>query len=402
MVPTGVPMTLCLACRSSKSYPLYRWVETPLSVLGLPRSVAEAQLMPRFVMDLRRCAFCGHVFHTEFETDQIPYRTGSNLVYNRTHFWSAYQARLAQEWIETHALRNGVVMEIGCAAGMFLQPFRNAGNRVVGYEPGPDALRAREVGVEVYQEYFEPSRLAHLRPDAIVCRHVLEHLADPLGLLEGVCQVSRLNGIAPLFLAEVPCIDKALAQQRLNDFLYEHVSNFTARSFATCFERAGFEVLDVRLRHHDEVVTVAARPKVDPATRGIREDATAFRRGVEPQVARVRAAVQARVDAGERLALWGGTGKGAAMANIFGLTADLVPVVVDSDPAKVGGFVPGTGQRIEGPAYLSSHPVDAVLICTQWKARDIEWEIRNEHGFTMPLLVYHRGELLELTPEIEL
>jgi len=46
------------------------------------------------------------------------------------------------------------------------------------------------------------------------------------------------------------------------------------------------------------------------------------------------------------VAIWGGTGKSAAFMNRYAVDAARFPIVVDSDPAKVGTFVPGTGQEI--------------------------------------------------------
>ena len=45
---------------------------------------------------------------------------------------------------------------------------------------------------------------------------------------------------------------------------------------------------------------------------------------------------------------------------------------------------------------------DVILICTQWRARDIEHEIRNVHGLDAELYVFHRGRVESLTRELEL
>lgn len=392
----------CLACKSRRNHPLYHWTAVPLSVLGLPRSQDEAEQMATLEMDLRRCAMCGHVFHTEFDYEKIPYRTGSNLVFNKAHYWHAYQAALAEEWIRALEIRGKRVVEIGCGDGTFLRHFVAAGNTCVAYEPGPDADLARRHGITVHQEYFQASRLHESRPDFIVCRHVLEHLADPLDFLQDIALTGHQLGLRPVFLGEVPQIDKALAQRRINDFLYEHVSNFTQNSFRTLFERAGYEVAALASRHDDEVVTVVARPTPPAEALAIRAASRAFHDDVAHQTEAVRRTLDAWQHAERRVALWGATGKAAAMINMFGFSRERFPVVVDSDPRKVGAYVPGTGQQIAGPDALVRHPVDAILICTQWRARDIEHEVRHVHGLGADLFVYHRGAIVPLTPELKL
>ena len=392
----------CLACKSGRNHPLAYWGRTPLSVLGLPRSEAEARKMARLVMDLRRCAICGHVFHTEFDYEKIPYRTGSNLVYNQSHYWQAYQDALAREWIGGLGLAGRRVVEIGCGDGGFLVPFLEAGCACVAFEPGPDADKARARGIETYREYFQASRLVELRPHAIICRHVLEHLADPMDFLQDVAVVCAGLDARPLFLAEVPRIDKALAQHRINDFLWEHVSHFTDRSLRTLFERAGFEVQAIAARYGEEVVTAVAAPALGADIQALETESQAFQASVERQVRAVRQTVDGWLAAGRRVALWGGTGKGAALMNMFDLSRERMPIVIDSDPRKVGGYVPGTGQRIEGPAFLADHPVDAILVCTQWRARDIEHEIRTVHGLDVDLCVYFDEAIRPLTDDLDL
>lgn len=392
----------CLACKSVYNYPLARWDRMPLSILGLPRSRSEAQNTRDFVMDVRQCASCSHVFHTEFMREHVPYKDGSNMVYNQGHAWKTYQDELAQEWADRYDLNDATLVEIGCGEGLFVQRFMARGNRCIGFEPGPDAEKLSEKGIEPFREYFQGARLFELLPDALICRHVLEHLAKPIDFLEDIAMACREASIAPVFLAEVPLIEKALRRRRLNDFQYEHVSYFTLTSLRTLFERAGFDVLSVDARFGEEVVTIEARPKASPLHRGLRQSARAFQASVEDQVSTVRSTLQAWRDQGDQLAVWGGTGRGMAFMNMFEIDANLVPTVLDSDLRKAGGFVPGTGQEIKPPLSLREHPVDRILITSNWRARDIEREIREEVGSDAKLYVYHEGILCELTADFEL
>jgi hypothetical protein len=97
---------------------------------------------------------------------------------------------------------------------------------------------------------------------------------------------------------------------------------------------------------------------------------------------------------GARVAIWGGTGKCAAFMNYFKLDADRFPFVVDSDTAKVGTFVPGTGQEILSQRILLERPVEVVIIPTQWRANDIVSEM-TALGIEAPtILIEHQGQLV--------
>ncbi|MCA9003220.1 MAG: hypothetical protein KDB61_14955, partial [Planctomycetes bacterium] len=153
---------------------------------------------------------------------------------------------------------------------------------------------------------------------------------------------------------------------------------------------------------HDEVVTIVAKPRPNPLQRAVRRRALAFNRSIAEQIQNVRKTLNAWKSEGHRVALWGGTGKAAALINMIGITKELAPIVIDSDARKAGGFVPGTGQQIHTPDYLETHPVDRILICTNWRARDIEREIREDCGLYCDLYVYLNEGLRKLTAEVAL
>lgn len=99
--------------------------------------------------------------------------------------------------------------------------------------------------------------------------------------------------------------------------------------------------------------------------------------------------------AGKRVAIWGGTGKCAAFLQAHRVDAQRFPLVVDSDPDKVGSYVPGTGQRIQGRDALAGKPIDVLLIPTQWRARDIVEEAQR-HGLQVEqVLIPHNGHLVD-------
>jgi hypothetical protein len=96
---------------------------------------------------------------------------------------------------------------------------------------------------------------------------------------------------------------------------------------------------------------------------------------------------------GKTIAIWGGTGKAAAFIHQFGADAQRFPVVVDSDPDKAGTYVPGAGQRILHRDHLKNHPVDIIIIPTQWRAKDIVAEMGREKITADKILIEHDGRL---------
>ncbi len=73
--------------------------------------------------------------------------------------------------------------------------------------------------------------------DAVICNHVLEHVAEPLPLVKGLRDCLKSGGA---IYAEVP--HQILAGVRLGTDPVTHVNFFSPRSFSLLFRRAGFEV----------------------------------------------------------------------------------------------------------------------------------------------------------------
>lgn len=398
----------CPACNSPTNYALGQW-DMPPGVLSLPKTQDEALNKPKLKIDLRRCADCGHVYNGEFDPKNIDYEGDSTRVFNTAPAWVNHQKTLAEHLIGSLKLSHKRIVEVGCGKGEFLVPFLKD-NEVIGFEPGSDANSAEARGIRMYRRDFEVSDFEMLRPDVVVFRHVLEHIADPRPLLKEMADKSREKQIPFTIVAEVPRIDKALGQQRIQDFFYEHVQHFTEESFRRMFEEAGYEVIEEQSRYGDEVVVITARPRTEETMRVVtpthRPDFEKQSVAFAESVPRLRKNVRNKIDQwsreGKKIALWGGAGKGAAMSNILGFNLKDFPFAIDSDLGKAHFFVPGTGQEIFGPSYLKENAsVDGILICTNWRARDIEKEIR-KLGITVPLYVQYGENIVELTPDLPL
>jgi hypothetical protein len=274
---------------------------------------------------------------------------------------------------------------------------RNGLGRFIGFDPNLSPETGR--GVEFHARLFEPFRdMVIYAPDAIVIRHVLEHLTEPAALLEQMAWGAANLGKPCWLLAEVPCIDRVFTTDRLADFFYEHVAHFTTESFRTLMKRAG-EVITLEQGYGGEVVYALVRLEVPVALRQRAEKSVAFAQRADGSRVTIRSQLNQLAASGVKVAIWGGTGKAAAFIHQFGADAQRFPLVVDSDPEKVGSFVPGSGQEIQFRDVLKSTPVDVVIIPTQWRAMDISSEMEREGIHPKQVLIEQGGQLIDFVLE---
>src|SRR5699024_10572160 len=213
--------------------------------------------------------------------------------------------------------------------------------------------------------------------DLVICRHVLEHVADPAGMLRSIREGIGNSPTTVLYL-EVPNGLLALRRLSIGDLIYEHVSYFLASSLRTAVESAGFEILDLRESYDGQFLSVEARPAetsgdampTAPAP-GVLADIRAF-----DERARGRVSVWADLldrlnDIGERTVAWGAGAKAVGFFNLLDGT-DAIDRVVDVNPRKQGTLLDGTGQAVVAPEALVADPPGTVLVMNPYYAAEIE------------------------------
>lgn len=391
-------MNRCVACGSHIVKLLYNSGPQPLTALNLPRSYNEAKNASLYPMNFYMCCYCGHVYNVDFDYTKVPYGEDSNRMYNKGSGWLNHLEYLVDWLNKNYYLQGKTIIDIGAGGGGFLNLIKQrfSRTRCIAFEPGIDSEICHERGLETYTDYFVPQRdMRKFKPDIVIMKHVLEHLQHPRDFVAEIAYYANMYQSYPVFVAEVPCITKALETHRITDFLYEHVSNFARRSLRVMFESTGWITLDEFLAYNDEVAVWIGRPT--PLNLQFEAQVKGFRDNTWLSVQNIQNSLREWRKAHQTIAFFGGTGKSAAFLNAYHLDLDRV---VDSDANKVGRHVPGTGQRIEHVDALLENPVDVIVITTRWRAADIYAEIKCKGIKYTSLLVLEQGVLTDYTTKM--
>lgn len=323
-------------------------------------SAEEARQFRRGDLLLAFCRGCGFVFNAAFDPQWISYSADYENTQTCSPCFRQYLSGLANSLLTKYALRDKVVIEVGCGKGDFLRLLCKDGrNHGIGFDPtyaGPETL---ERGAVRFVREFYGSQQTHYAADFVCCRHVIEHVQSPLDMLRVVRQAIGNRLSASVFF-ETPALPWILDSLSFWDLFYEHCSYFTVDSLTWAFEQAGFHVLEARPAFDEQYLHIEARPLPTGSTPGkprpsftpdLWPKIQAFLAGVEQRIKACEGKIEAFSRAGG-CAIWGAAAKGTTLANTLDPQNRRIRFLIDINPAKQGKYVPGTGHLVVPPAHL--------------------------------------------------
>jgi len=362
----------------------------PVSSMLLLDDPHEARAFPVGAMRLAWCAACGFVCNAAHEEARSEYSARYEASQAYSAVFQSFATGLARRWIERYDLRRKVVLEIGCDKGDFLALLCAMGdNTGIGIDPAATARPPQGPAADRLTFIAEPYSQAHagLVADVVVCRHTLEHIADPFGFLRTLRRSLEARPDT-LVLFEVPDVRRVLEELAFWDVYYEHCSYFTAGSLVRLFRRCGFDVRNLEVDFGGQYLVIEAVPGTGAPTPVPGEDdlgavasaVARFRDGITPHLEMLRVEARER----GRSVIWGGGSKGVSYLTTLGAGAAFV-AAVDVNPHKQGRYLPGTGLPVVAPGELTAIRPEVVVAMNPLYLAEIQGDL-DRFGITASLV----------------
>jgi SAM-dependent methyltransferase len=358
----------CPACGGNDARSFLEVPGVPVECNLLLDSETAARSQPRGDIALALCRRCGMIWNTRFDPGLERYDVRyENSLWSSPTF-AAYAEALIDRLIERYDIRGKRVLGIGSGRGEFLAELCQRGdNEALGFDPAYDLTEGLPGShVHVVPDFFR-DRYAEIRADVVICRHVLEHLEDPAGLLRLIHRTleGRPGGMTYI---EVPNAAYMLRSESVWDVIYEHPHYFVEEALAGLARRSGLRVEHVFAGYGDQYLGMEAVPDEGTSADDLSGEAVAV---LEDATERFADSYRSTIDSwgkrladwsrsGRRLVLWGAGSKGVMFLNSVP-EAGSIEGVVDINPRKQGHHVAGTGQRIIAPEELADRGADVVI-----------------------------------------
>ena len=302
----------------------------------------------------------------------------------------------AQAYVQAMRTRYGLgagscVVEVAANDGYLLQYVQQAGVPCYGIEPtASTAAAARAKGIAIVERFFGVVLARELvaqgrQADLMAANNVLAHVPDINDFVAGFALLLKPQGVATF---EFPHLLRMVQECQFDTAYHEHYSYLSLTAVQRIFAANGLQVFDVEeLSTHGGSLRVFAqrsdggRQPVGAAVSGLlaREQASGltapgFYAGFQREAERVKHELlefllQAHRE-GLKVGAYGAAAKGNTLLNFAGVRPDLLPYVVDLNPAKQGKYMPGSRIPIVDEAHLREDRPDRVLI--------LPWNLRRE------------------------
>ena len=235
----------CDLCGSTAALPLYTLTDV------------VHQLPGEFT--LRGCTGCGLIYLSPRPTpnsiglyyppDYTPYRPPiEDERFALMRYMRRRKLIKRRALIEQYShMRQGRVLDVGCATGLFLHEMQLAEWEAVGVEPIQSAAEfaRRRFGLQVYQGMLTDAPFAPESFDVLTFWDVLEHTFSPHAELKQAAQLLKPGGLIVINVPNWDSFDRKPFGVNWQGFdPPRHLYVFTRQTLAQLLEESGFRVLD--------------------------------------------------------------------------------------------------------------------------------------------------------------
>jgi SAM-dependent methyltransferase len=373
----------CRHCHTELTLPLVDLGSAPPSNAYLTQQTLHAP-EKYFPLRVLVCDRCWLVQTEDFaETDEL-FSADYAYFSSFSTTWLNHAEKYVADMANRFALGGtSHIVEVAANDGYLLQYAKARGIPCLGIEPTTstaDAARAK--GIEIVEEFFGVKLARQLvaqgkQADLTAANNVLAHVPDINDFVGGFATLLKPAGVATF---EFPHLLNLIEQNQFDTIYHEHYSYLSLTAVRTIFLANGLSVFDVEdLSTHGGSLRVYAQRKdtgtheqsLNVAKLLERETAAgmnskSFYVGFQDKADKVKNDLMIFLIEAQRacktVAGYGAAAKGNTLLNYAGVRPDLLPYVVDRNPAKQGKFLPGSRILIVAENHLKRGRPDYVVI----------------------------------------
>jgi SAM-dependent methyltransferase len=305
------------------------------------------------------------------------------------------------------------VVEIAANDGYLLQYIQAAGIPCMGVEPtASTAAAARAKGLIIVEEFFGEQLARKLdkegkQADLVVANNVLAHVPDINDFVKGISMLLKTDGVVTF---EFPHVLRLIEMNQFDTIYHEHFSYLSLTAIAKILTMNGLIMFDVEelsthggslrvyaQRHNSQAYTISK--SVDMLLSREYESGISSKSaytGFQTKANKVKDDLLAFLIEAKRnnqkVIGYGAAAKGNTLLNYAGIKADMLPLVVDRNPAKQRNYLPGSHIPIFDESIIQKEKPDFILL--------LPWNLREELTEQLSFIREWGGQFIVAVPAL--
>lgn len=400
-----MPSRDCPICESRTAVKLVK----DFGLMGLSNNLVSQEfnntVVRKYPLRLLFCENCVLFFNevaipqSDIFNSEYPYFSGTSLpwIHHCEDFISLYEDRV----------RDTPVLEIACNDGTLVKRFIGIADAVLGVEPcdGP-AQKAESEGVHVYQEFFTERTAEKVitelgrAPQLVIANNVLAHIPDPTDFLRGLARLYKEGSIVSV---EVPSAQDLLVSGSYDCVYHEHCFYHSVTSLVKFFSKFGICSSEIQhLAIHGGSIRLVADPSKAKSPSSILSEEIYkeskmpwhFEESINKYFYRKLSLLELLVRFSSQGLIVAGVGaaaKGFALLEYSGITSELMQVVFDDTPDKIGKKSESLEIPIKAIAHIKAESPDVCVILA-WNFKEALLQRLRDEGFGGSVYCQHPTE----------
>lgn len=354
----------CRSCGGKDFQKIYQI--KPIPVAGIYYNSNEKPVNLSAPMTLICCESCGLIQLRETINQGI--YMDYSFAGNTADLYQSHLRTVATELVNTWGISNKTVFEVGASNGVFLKYLSQiGGNKVLGIEPSQKlCIDAQKNGVNVQQGYFNNdfvTKKLNDKFDAVIIRHVLEHIDQIDEMVTSLKRIVAKNG---LLVVEVPDAEKILNDNLFSNIFHEHLNYFTTDSLNYLFAKHGFKMVykrEVNIHGGSLLIIykIGQSSNVD-RTPVFSKMAGAFAENALKYYTQIHDYITRLSGAGKTVHGYGASHRTFVLLGNSNLNENDIPVIYDNNPFLHNKRLNGFNSLIVPPALAGDYHPNAIVV----------------------------------------
>lgn len=327
-------------------------------------------------LKIMSCNSCKHGFQSMDVNDEL-----MNLIYSELYNYpspmlTGFSQEREQGFLEffddnvmSLCNKKGLkkVLEIASFDGYVLNELAKKGFTVTGCDPSKGSDIAKQFGIKVYKRFFKSNDFVSNNEffDVIIFRHFIEHVYDPISLLNDVKTVLTKDGI---MVFETPNSEYYMDKGCFDPFNFQHLHNFSMCSVNETLKKAYLALIDYKTTPAN-LIAIAAKAGMSVNVTGESwiKNVNGFKEKFQNNVDSFHQYIEPFIKQKEKIVIWGAGGMCGYLFPLYNIDESNISYIVDIDERKWEMCFLDKELSIYSPERLVSDNVSLVVIASTYK-----------------------------------